>query len=146
MGAGSTIIAVRTVAPSTITSYNNGFLSQTPPSLYVFATSRVETGPGCPWLRGWLLLTLLLQWAQFPYRALLYYKLIAIGRARLEDIAGHLGGIVRSKQWHIIKVLGYAVYTMFAVGVVISWYFAVSGGADCCLPYMDSILFSCPAV
>lgn len=80
-----------------------------------------------PWLRGWLGIFLLFQLCQLPLRLALQRHLNIIGAGEVADIPFNLALMVASPFWKVVKVFGYGVYAMFALGVVMSWYFSVRG-------------------
>ena len=79
-----------------------------------------------PWLRGWLGIFLLFQLCQLPLRLALQRHLNIIGAGEVADIPFNLALMVASPFWKVVKVFGYGVYAMFALGVLMSWYFSVS--------------------
>lgn len=96
--------------------------------LEIVKMSFSETGEAVGWLRAWLLVNLMLQLIQLPFRVSLQRRLTLISSAPVEDIPDKLTVLVSSAWWRVVKLSGYAVYATFAVGVILSWWFSVRGG------------------
>ena len=96
--------------------------------LHIIITSLYDgRSPAKGWLTGWLVMNLFLQLIQLPFRVVLQRRLVLISQANIEDIPEKLTSLVTSVWWRLVKFAGYMVYGSFAIGVVLSWWFSVSG-------------------